>query len=59
VQGWRAERPGPDLRVLVNGRRSYWASSSPIPGGTAFENFELGEPYRPGQEYVFTVEPMP
>ncbi|WP_027346163.1 hypothetical protein [Hamadaea tsunoensis] len=61
VQGWRAQSPGPDLEVLVNGRYCYWASQAPIPGGTSYENFELGEPFRDdpdGQEYAFTVEPL-
>ena len=57
VQGWRAADPDPDLEVLVNGRACYWASAHPIPGGVSFENFELGAAYRPGQEYVFSVEP--
>jgi hypothetical protein len=58
VQGWRVANPRPDLEVLVNGRFCYWASSSPIPGGTSYENFELGEPFRDGQEYSFTVTPL-
>lgn len=57
VQGWRAADPSADLEVLVNGRACYWASKHPIPGGVAFENFELGAAYRRGQEYVFSVEP--
>jgi hypothetical protein len=58
VQGWRAPNPRPGLEVLVNGRFCYWASESPIPGGTSFENFELGEPFVDGQEYFFSVEPL-
>lgn len=62
AQGWRAPDPSPELEVLVNGRFCYWASSSPIPGGTAYENFEFGEPFRDDpdnpQEYAFTVEPL-
>lgn len=59
VQTWRA--PGPDdaLEVLVNGRHAYWASRSPIPGGTSYENFELVEPFRQGVERFFGVEAMP
>ncbi|MFO0849748.1 MAG: hypothetical protein U0871_14525 [Gemmataceae bacterium] len=41
------------LAVRVNGRRTYWAGKSPIPGGIAFENFELREPFRDGQEQWF------
>lgn len=58
IQGWRAVAPRPGLEVLVNGRFCYWASQAPIPGGTAYENFEFGEPFVDGQEYVFSVEPL-
>lgn len=58
VQGWRVPHPHPDLEVLVNGRWAYWASESPIPGGVAYENFEIVEPFRDGAEYAFWVEPF-
>lgn len=58
VQGWRVDDPAPELAASVNGRYTYWASSAPIPGGVAYENLELLQPYAPGQEYVFTVEPV-
>jgi len=57
VQGWRVERPHPDLRVLVNARRVYWASEAPIPGGDSFENFEVVEPFREDAALTFFVEP--
>jgi hypothetical protein len=50
----------PDLRVRVNGRRVYWASHDPIPGGPAFENFEVRQRYRLSQIFIFgltTEEP--
>jgi hypothetical protein len=56
-QSWRAARPDPALRVQVNGRRCYWRSRHPIPGGTAYENFELSEPFTDGRELFFAVEP--
>lgn len=59
TQTWRAPSPAPDLEASVNGRTSYWASSSPIPGGTSYENFELVEPFRHGREFFFSVEPLP
>ena len=37
----------------MNGRYTYWASKSPIPGGIAYENFELTEPFQSGQSYIF------
>jgi hypothetical protein len=45
----------PDLACAVNGRFTYWGSKQPIPGGIAFENFELREPFRAGQAFVFGV----
>jgi hypothetical protein len=56
TQYWRARRQK-DLVVRVNGRRTYWASQAKIPGGTAFENFELEVPYQAGQEFFFGVTP--
>jgi hypothetical protein len=44
-----------DLRVRVNGRYCYWQSRDPLPGGVAFENFELNERYRPGQVFIFGI----
>jgi hypothetical protein len=57
-QTWRAESPTPELEVLVNGRSAYWASTSTIPGGISFENFELVEPFRDGREFFYSVEPL-
>lgn len=58
VQGWRVDDPHPDLEVRVNGRWAYWASTSPIPGGVAYENFEVVEPFRQGAAFRFSVEPL-
>jgi hypothetical protein len=58
VQSWRAADPHPDLAVQVNGRHTYWMSSAPIPGGIAFENFELVEPFRQGRPLTFAIEPL-
>jgi hypothetical protein len=44
-----------DLHVAVNGRYTYWLSEQPIPGGVAFENFELRERFRPGQRFIFGI----
>ena len=57
-QYWRCEKPDPELEAWVNGRFVYWASQSPIPGGIAFENFELVAPFRQGREFFFGVEPI-
>ena len=55
TQRWRipAGMASAEAQLKVNGRCVYWASKSLIPGGTAFENFELVEPFRPGQVFVF------
>ena len=42
---------------VVNGRYTYWASKSPIPGGIAYENFELTEPFQSGQSAF--ASPLP
>lgn len=57
TQYWRvaAHDIEPDLRVKVNGRRVYWASRDPLPGGIAFENFELRQRYKAGQKFTFGV----
>lgn len=57
VQTWIAAEPDPELRVMVNARAAYWASTAAIPGGASFENFELIEPFRPGREFRFRIEP--
>ena len=54
TQYWRT-RAWPGLVVRVNGRQTYWASTAPIPGGVAYENFELEVPFAPGQEFWFGV----
>ena len=58
VQTWRVDDPHPELEALVNARWSYWASASPIPGGPAYENFEIVEPFRQGAAFRFSVEPV-
>ncbi len=58
VQTWRADDPDPRLVAQVNGRHTYWMSEAPIPGGIAFENFELVEPFRQGRAFTFRVDPL-
>jgi hypothetical protein len=55
TQYWRAPAPPPELQVAVNGRRTYWMSQQPIPGGIAFENFEFRRPFADGQRAVFGI----
>jgi hypothetical protein len=57
TQYWRkpAAEVTDDLTCAVNGRFMYWGSRQPIPGGTSFENFELREPFRSGQTFIFGI----
>jgi hypothetical protein len=64
TQYWRKEsaKYDPSLSVRVNGRAKYWsvASKNPndyinIPGGPAFENFELRENYYAGEKFYFGI----
>jgi hypothetical protein len=56
TQYWRAPARR-NLVARVNARKTYWASHAAIPGGVAFENFELEAPFRPGQWFVFGITP--
>jgi hypothetical protein len=62
TQYWRTEKNQADtsLRVRVNGRAKYWSGGSNnksdyinVPGGVAFENFEMREKYFSGQKFYF------
>jgi hypothetical protein len=57
TQYWRiaAHEIQPDLRVRVNGRRVYWASHNIVPGGIAYENFDVRQRYVPGQTFIFGI----
>lgn len=55
---WRAADTA-GLVVRVNGRTTYWGSGGTIPGGIAYENFELEAPFRAGQEFRFGITPDP
>lgn len=67
TQYWRKEQMNEKtaLHLRVNGRVKYWSGGSrniahylPIPGGPAFENFELREKYLPGQKSFFGITEM-
>lgn len=57
TQYWRkpAAEVNAGLKCAVNARFTYWMGKQPIPGGIAFENFELREPFRSGQSFVFGI----
>ncbi len=44
-----------DLSAAVSARYVYWRSKQPVPGGIAFENFEMREPFSEGQCFVFGI----
>ncbi|GAB3424367.1 hypothetical protein GCM10027516_24640 [Niabella aquatica] len=58
TQYWYSKHTDKNLEGLVNGRYTYWASRSPIPGGISFENFELKAPFKQGNTFVFGVSPL-
>ena len=57
TQYWRKTKPiNSNLVVRVNARTHYYGQScGRIPGGIAFENFEVEEPFCEGQEFWFGV----
>ncbi len=57
TQYWRKPKGSfrGDLAAAVNARYVYWRSKQPIPGGIAFENFEMREPFSEGQRFVFGI----
>lgn len=64
TQYWRKEAADADstLQVRVNGRIKYWSGESSnlndyinIPGGAAFENFEMRENYHFGERFYFGI----
>ena len=57
TQYWKKPRGSwqENLEAVVNARFTYWQSEQPIPGGVAYENFELRERFREGQILVFGI----
>ena len=57
AQYWRlpADEIAPETLARVNGRYVYWRSRNPLPGGIAFENFELQRNFRQGEISIFGV----
>ena len=58
TQYWRSPNPSPELVCRVNARETYYGDNGRIPGGLAFENFELDAPFTEGQEFCFGVTPL-
>lgn len=58
TQYWRISKYDNDWEGLVNGRYVYWGSEAPIPGGIAFENFEIKAPFKQGNTFIFGISPM-
>ena len=57
TQYWKkpASKYRSDLRIRVNARKVYWASTQVIPGGISYENFEFQERFYPGQEFIYGI----
>ena len=57
TQYWRKSKGEleSDLQAAVNARCIYWGTQLTIPGGAAFENFELREPFHDGQRIRFGI----
>jgi hypothetical protein len=57
TQYWKKPRgtARDDLHAAVNARCTYWQTRRPIPGGVAFENFELRERFYDGQAFIFGI----
>jgi hypothetical protein len=53
---WRTEAE-PGVVARVNGRTTYWRNNGRIPGGVAYENFEMEAPFKSGQTFWFGVTP--
>jgi hypothetical protein len=58
TQYWYCKDPDDSLQGLVNGRIVYWMSHHLIPGGIAFENFEMKKKFKDGDRFVFGVSPL-
>jgi len=58
TQYWRSPNPNPELVCRVNARETYYGENGRIPGGLAFENFELEAPFAEGQEFCFGATPI-
>jgi hypothetical protein len=43
------------LTVVVNARHTYYGSRKEIPHGNAFENFEMRQPFKDGQQFIFGI----
>ena len=55
VQTW-STLPRPGVLARVNGRSTFWGTHADIPGGPAFENFELLAQFGQGDEFRFAVD---
>jgi len=58
TQYWIKKNPSEQLNGLLTGRFTYWASKEPIPGGVSIENFELKEPFKAGDSFIFGITPL-
>jgi hypothetical protein len=57
TQYWKspASEDHNNLTVVVNARHTYYGSKREIPHGNAYENFEMRQPFKDGQQLVFGI----
>jgi hypothetical protein len=58
TQYWIKENPHKELKGVITGRFTYWASEAPIPGGISIENLELNSPFKNGEKFIFGITPF-
>jgi hypothetical protein len=58
IQRW-STAAGTDVVARVNGRATFWQTHVAIPGGPAFENFELKAPFHTGAQFLYGIEVDP
>lgn len=58
TQYWIKPTPNKELKGVISGRFTYWASQAPIPGGISIENLELNSPFKSGESFIFGITPL-
>ena len=58
TQYWHFPASYKDAECLLNGRLTYFRSSNPLPGGIAYENFEVRSPFHNGDTFCFGITPQ-
>ncbi|MBR4756189.1 MAG: hypothetical protein IK076_04540, partial [Bacteroidales bacterium] len=56
-QYWHFPASYEDAECIVNARATYFRSENLLPGGIAYENFEVRAPFRNGDTFCFGITP--